>query len=579
MLRHQHRWVVGGLLLLSPFMALAAQAPPPQATPGAVQPLPQGGPQAAPVQPLLSVPTMPNRPLDPEEGPRVKVTSFKLVDAHDFPKLGLTISALNAQLDAAIKAQPATGYTVLHLQQVAKELSDVYHKHGLILAQVVLPAQEIRDGTVQLRVIEGVLASVQVENNKRNRAAALSAPFDPLVGKAFEQDATDAALLRLTEFPGLSVFGVVTPGSAVGTSDLVLRVQREKPFSAVLGVDNFGSELSGEYRGSANLTWNSPFRSGDRLNVFAVYTTTDNDSAAQTQYGGIDYRLPLFAARGAISLGYSANNYDVGQALDVSGKVRSASAGYHHDFYRTRRSNVFGDLDYSDRKADVTFPIGNPGLEQVKAISGSVGLRYTDTHRGFSEASVSFLRGKVSTPSAGKQNVRGDVDRNYNVVGVRLSRQQAVTRYQSLLFSVNGQFTSDAVATLDQMALGGPASLRGFDVASYVADSGYFGSVEWVIGAPGFAKAAGPMGKTWGDLLQFSLFFDAGRGEVNRGDANLGVVIPKENLRDWGASLQFNLPDRFYARVAWAKKLSPGPITSGVDPDSSHIYGSIGLVF
>ncbi len=353
---------------MSPFLALA-QAPP-QATPGAVQPLPSVAPPSTPVESTLSVPTKPNRPPGLEEGARVKVSAFKLVDAHDWPKLGLTISALEAQLDAAIKSQPAAGYTVLQLQQVAEKLSDVYHKHGLILAQVVLPAQEIRDGIVQLRVIEGVLASVQVENNKRNRSAALSAPFEPLVGKPFEQDATDAALLRLTEFPGLSVFGVVTPGSAVGTSDLVLRVQREKPFDVVLGADNFGSKLSGDLRGSVNLRWNSPFRSGDRLSVFALHTSTSGDSSAETSYGGIDYHLPVFAARGAFSLGYSADNYDVGQALDISGKVRSATVGYHQDFYRTRRANVFGDLTYANKKASLTYPTGDPGMEHVNAFRG-----------------------------------------------------------------------------------------------------------------------------------------------------------------------------------------------------------------
>ena len=193
-----------------PLMALAQTATP--VAPGAAQPLPPGAPQTTPSNDAaLSVPTMPNRPLGLEEGPRLKVRGFRLTDAHDHPKLGLTVASLNGEFDAAIRAQPAAGYTILQLQQIAARLADIYHKHGLILAQVVVPAQEIKDGVVQLRVLEGVLEAVKTENNKHNRTSALEAPFKPLVGKPFEQTATDAALLRLTEYPGLAVFGVVTP--------------------------------------------------------------------------------------------------------------------------------------------------------------------------------------------------------------------------------------------------------------------------------------------------------------------------------------------------------------------------------
>jgi hypothetical protein len=75
------------------------------------------------------------------------------------------------------------------------------------------------------------------------------------------------------------------------------------------------------------------------------------------------------------------------------------------------------------------------------------------------------------------------------------------------------------------------------------------------------------------------VFGDAGKGKVNRGPGSVGAAISEESLRDWGASLQFNLPDRFYARVTWAKKISPSDFTQAVDPDTSHFYGSIGLAF
>ena len=568
-----------GLALAAvPLLALAQAAPP--ISPGAAQPLPPGGPQTTPANDAsLSVPTMPNRPLALEEGPRLKVRGFKLVDAHDHPNLGLTVASLDSELDAAVRAQPAQGDTILQLQQIASRLSDIYHKHGLILAQVVVPAQQINDGMVQLRVLEGVLEAVKTENNKHNRSSALQAPFQPLVGKPFEQTATDAALLRLTEYPGLAVFGVVTPGTAVGTSDLVLRVQREQMFEASLGIDNFGTKLAGEDRGDLSLRWNSPFGIGDRLSLYGLHSQTSGDSKARTNYGGVEYSLPLFAARGALTAGYTLNNYDVGQSLDVTGKVKVATVGYHQDFYRTRRLDVYGDLVGADKRADVHLPVGLPGQEHVDDVSATFGVRYTDSFHGYSEIAATYLHGSVANPDTGDAPVRVGVKGSYSVFDFHLLHQQGLTRFQTLRLSFNGQISSDTVATLDQIALGGPASLRGFGVADYVGDEGYYGTIEWVIGAPLFASRAGPAGRPWGDLLQFSLFGDAGYGKNNTITSSGGVNLPAETLRDYGAALQFNLPDRFYARVSWAREISPDTLIKSVDPKKSHVYGSMGVTF
>jgi hemolysin activation/secretion protein len=561
-----------------PLLALAQTAPP--LSPGAAQPLPPGAPQTTPSNDAtLSVPTMPNRPLALEEGPRLKVRGFKLTDAHDHPKLGLTVASLNGELDTALRAQPDQGYTILQLQQIASRLADIYHKHGLILAQVVVPAQEIKDGVVQLRVLEGVLEAVKTENNKHNRSSALQGPFKPLVGKAFEQSATDAALLRLTEYPGLAVFGVVTPGTAVGTSDLVLRVQREQLFNASVGIDNFGTKLSGEDRGDLSVRWNSPLGLGDRFSLFGLHSQTPADSAAKTNYGGAEYSVPLFAARGALSFGYTLNNYDVGQSLDVSGKVKVATAGYHQDFYRTRQLDVYGDLVGMDKRADVRLPVGLPGQEHVDDVSATFGIRYTNTFHGYSEFAVTYLHGSVASLDSGDAPVRVGVGSSYSVIDFHLLHQQGLTRFQTLRLSVNGQVSSDTLATLDQIALGGPASLRGYGVADYVGDTGYYGTIEWVIGAPGFAAKAGPGGRAWGDLLQLSLFGDAGYGKNNHVAASGGVNLPSESLRDYGAALQFNFPDRFYARVSWAREISPDTLIQSVDHKTSHVYASMGASY
>jgi len=589
-LRHPGQFLVGGaacaILCALPTFVLAQAAPQvgppttPQASPAAVAPQPTAAPLPAPqAAPLLTIPRMLDRPLGLEEGPRVLVTSFKLTNAVDHPALGLYVAALNAKLATAVKAQPAEVYTINQLQQIATGLADDYHHAGLILAQIIVPAQEIHDGVVELRVLEGKLEAVKVEGNHHNRSGALAAPFSSLIGQSFEQRATDAALLRLTEYPGLSVFGVVTPGTAVGSSDLVLRVQREQPIEVNLGLDNFGNKLSGEDRGNIALAWNSPLGLGDRLSVFGLHALTTGDSDAHTTYGGADYRIPFFAARSAVDVSYSVNDYAVGQSLGITGRVYTGLFTFHQEFYRSRAGVVYGELSVADKRADITFPTGGPGEEHVDDFSALFGTRFSDGAHGFNDLSVSFLHGTVASPGAGEVLPRKGEDTSYDLVAYHLQRQQALIRYMTLVGTVGGQWSSNALSTLDQLALGGPTSARAFEVAAYVADEGTYGSLELLIGAPGFASHPAFSGKNWGDLLQLSFFGDIAHGQTNAGAAGQATVFAPETMKDWGVGLQFNLPDRVYARVSWADQIAPATFFTQQDSRSSRVYASLGIHF
>ena len=208
-----------------------------------------------------------------------------------------------------------------------------------------------------------------------------------------------------------------------------------------------------------------------------------------------------------------------------------------------------------------------------------IGWRYSDMARGFNDFSVSYVHGSLATPGPGEQLPRAGEASSYSIASFRFQRQQGLTRYQSLVITVGGQYTSNAVATLDEIAIGGSTNSRGYGVADYVGDEGTYGSLEWVIGAPGFAAKPGFSGKTWGDLLQFSLFADAAHGKSNLGNSATSFNLPPADLNDWGAALQMVLPNRFYARVSWAKPISEAAEIKVIDPKTSHVYGTIGFTF
>ena len=140
---------------------------------------------------------------------------------------------------------------------------------------------------------------------------------------------------------------------------------------------------------------------------------------------------------------------------------------------------------------------------------------------------------------------------------------------------VGGQFTSNVLPTLEESALGGPTSVRAYEVARFVGDKSLAGSLEYYIGAPGFAAKPGPGGQPWGQALQFVLFADAGRGSVNS-----TTGISNRDLKGAGVGVAFNLPHRLAFRLDVSKPLS------ATDDDraqiyykSTRVYASLGVMF
>ncbi|MFQ6006148.1 MAG: ShlB/FhaC/HecB family hemolysin secretion/activation protein, partial [Woeseia sp.] len=110
-----------------------------------------------------------------------------------------------------------------------------------MLAQAFIPAQEVTEGVITIEVVEGTLTSVLAENNKSFSDKLLAAPFKDLIDAPVTASQIESALLTLGDLPGLSIFGVFTPGAAIGTTDLIVRVQEEEPWEASLRYDNQGS--------------------------------------------------------------------------------------------------------------------------------------------------------------------------------------------------------------------------------------------------------------------------------------------------------------------------------------------------
>lgn len=580
---------LAGLAALTCCTPLLAQVPP-GATPGgalprvepAVQPQARGGD-------LFEIPRVYDRPLGLEEGPRILVKAFKLQGATDRPEHEVRVAEVQAILDAASAAQPAQGFSINQLQEAANKVAAYYREHGYILAQAFVPAQQVTNGEVVVQVLEGRLAGVVVEGNQGYSADTLRRPFDSLIGEPLDKDSIESALLTLTNYPGVTAFGVLGAGREVGTTNLTLRVQSEDRFRIESVLDNYGTQFAGEYRGQVTLTFNDPLHQADRLKLTGLYARSSSGGASHGAYGGLDYEIPLFSPNDSLRFVHLTNAYNVGAAAagvtttDSKGDTRVDELGFRHDFARSRLGSASIGLAFNVKSA--TFKSPPTVVYDDKLTTARIDAQWEriDTRfRGVNRIALSYTHGfnglldsldayDPANTAANTHVSRLGASGEFNKVSVQLQRLQRITRYTSVVLRVDGQFTNDPLVSLEQFSMGGPDSVRAYPVAELLAEKGGVASLELVTGAPGFANRPAFGNTTWGQVLQVSLFVDYANGSLN---APLTASQSSSNhLAGAGVGVQFSLPGRVFSRLDVATPLTDRKPSNDRDPQFYFRFG------
>ncbi|MDZ7736353.1 MAG: ShlB/FhaC/HecB family hemolysin secretion/activation protein [Gammaproteobacteria bacterium] len=542
---------------------------PESARPGALRPgedRPTAPPK--PAEEVLEVPALIDRPLDIDEGPKVVVEKFELAGAVERPEHDVRLSEIKTILEEQRQQRPE-GFTIGRLDEVADAVTQYYRERGLILAQAVVPVQTVEDGVVKVEVIEGRLGRILTEGNAMYDADLLREPFEDLIGKPVTKAEVEAALLTLTDFPGLSIFGVFQPGQKVGEADIVLKVQEEDRFDFSLRVDNHGTPETGRRRARPSVEWNNPTGAADRLTLTGQVTHDPQNSKFFSidyeRYFGNGFRGGTFITR---------NSFDVGGEFadrEISATTEQQGLYLDKTLIRSRALNLSTRLGVTLKDSRTTQALRQTNEDHLTVLSwettyDAVDTRFSGLNFGTLELSHGFndTFGAMGSSFDASQRQPGDrpsrqggppdsefASGRFNKVFGTFSRLQTVTQQTSLLLRAEAQWSPDLLVPLEQYSIGGPDNVRAFGPAEALFDKAIFLSAEYIINAPFFADKPAFANRTWGELLQFSVFYDFATGENNEPLTNEPQGLQDFHGAGWG--LRFNLPGSVESRflMAW----------------------------
>lgn len=552
------------------------------ALPGAA---PAAGTPAAPAANPNAVPPVSQRQSGTEASQRVSVRGFEVEGVGHHPDDGITPDSIQAVADKAFhKLGGGAGHPVAlsfqQMQDVADTITDRYRKAGFIVATAFLPAQTVgRDHRIRIQVLEGKIGRILVRGAKRYRPWVIAAPAEKLRGRPLRKSAVDTALLYDRDLPGVSVTSTFQPGLHTGETDLVMIAREAKrPFSFTVGANNYGTDLTGRYRAQAGATWESPLGIGDSLAASVDYGFDPQQNA----YGSLVYRAPTVVVPGLSGVvGGTRSSLQINTgpfaSLGVKGPSELYFAGADWKFVNHDDLKMQASLQMVHEQAKLTSLGSTLSDERFNVAQLSFGMERTD-HRfhGLDLLQVS-VRKSVNDQSRQPDLVSPDHARSFLVEKLSYTRLQFLTRTQRLYFKFVGQYTRDALAPLEQFAIGGPDSVRAYPIADGLADRGFYTSLEYHVDAPGFSNVISPFyNRPWRELLEFEAFVDYARGYA-AGANRLGNPA-SVTYSGAGAGLIFRLP-RFHHFEFHLDGSVPIGSRKASDKQGYHIYSRFGFKF
>lgn len=467
------------------------------------------------------------------------------------------------------------GLTIGQLQLIADEITRYYRDKGFFLARAVIPAQEVVDGLVVIRVLEGRLGEVKAEGNEGYSTARLRDPFNDAIGELVTVERIEDSLLTLQQYPGLSAVGVFQPGSEVGEADLLINVSEERNWNAQLRLDNHGTDFTGNHRALGEFNWNNPSGYGDRLQLTLLQTFEPQNSL----FGGLRYEIPLPNPRHRFGAEYTENTFDIANlsgettGTEVTGESSIGSLYFTQDLLVSRSSKMGARYELSRKSAETETAGLVSSVDELAVLSGQ--LDYENINSSSATITSAFARlsvgldGMLGAPSeedlladnirTSRRSADGPVGSSFTKALLGYSWLKSMTPDQTLLLRVNAQYTEDLLTSLEQFVIGGPNTVRALPASQFLTDNAAFGSVEWGIRAPGFTDSPAFANRKWGELLRFTVFYDIGWGEYLEED----VIRGGESVTAGGAGIgvEFSLPGRFRLNMQWAR------LTNGIDVD------------
>ncbi|ENX34471.1 hypothetical protein F889_01753 [Acinetobacter colistiniresistens] len=371
------------------------------------------------------------------------------------------------------------------LQFGAEKITQYYKKQGYFLAKAYLPKQKLENGTLIIRVLEGQLGQVILNNQSKIKDKVIQRYTDQIPHhQALQQQQSNQTLLLISDLSGVGqIQANLQAGEQTGQTDLVLDILGQPTWLGRIGIDNSGSSYTGKYRLSGYLESNSLLGYGEKLSAQLLGSNQDLVS------GSLNARFPVTGTGLWLGGGYSRTQYELGEQfkqLEAKGIAENYNLNLVYPLIRSQKTNL--NVKLLAEKRRLFDEIAATNTETSKQIEASrISLSFSrmddwgigDARGGISQFELITTVGNlnIKSPSALKiDRLSAKTQGNFNKYELKLSRQQRLMASSWFTSELYGQLASKNLDSAEKFSL---SQMRAYPAAEGLGDQGWGASINF----------------------------------------------------------------------------------------------------
>jgi hemolysin activation/secretion protein len=383
--------------------------------------------------------------------------------------------------------QPFVGreLTIEEIRQAADKITQLYLNQKYINSRAIPVTEQITDGVVVIRVIEGRVSEIEVQGTKRLNPGYIrdriklgaSIPLNTI------QLEDQLKLLRIDPL-FTNVEASLRPTGKVGQSILIVRVQEANPITVNFAVDNYSPPSVGGERLGIELRDRNLIGIGDELAGSYYHTLSGGSDVFD-----FSYQIPVNAMNGKVQLRVAPNRNEITEApfsrLGIRADQDLYEINYRQPLVRSPREEFALSLGF-------TYQDGQTFLFDRLPTPFGIG----PDENGVSRTSViKFSQDYIKRDAQGATFVRSqfnfgidlfDATINNNSIPdgrffswlAQAQRVQKLNDDNLLLIQADLQLTPDSLLPSQQFVIGGGQSVRGYRQNIRSGDNGFRFGIE-----------------------------------------------------------------------------------------------------
>ncbi|MCB9964484.1 MAG: ShlB/FhaC/HecB family hemolysin secretion/activation protein [Rhodospirillales bacterium] len=460
------------------------------------------GPGAAYAQNIPDIPgpadagrieAQPEQILPPREAPKIIVPELAAPEAPvpegaasmTFVLQNVVIEGMSAfspvEMEDIYKPLLGREIELSRVWEFAGRITERYQQAGYFLSRTYVPAQEIGDGRVILRVIEGYVGDVQIEGAQDDNYL-VDMLGDRITGQkpARLQD-LERALLLLGDIPGRSfeaVLGRMDDGAPEGAVRLILKESKTNGRGSLL-LNNHGSRFTGPHRTS--FAYEDSFLPNQSTAVSGIASALPVGDELWAVNATHEIKiLPEVGLELSLGRTVSQPGYTLA-SNDIESRSVNWGVGLNWQVIRQRQHNMSFSLALDGRNVNTDILDTPLTRDRIRAVRLSGSYDGADPLHGYNALNMTLSRGitGLGANEPGELNLsRADAEPDFTKFEATWQRSQFIAADWLGVTTLTGQRASKALYSSEEFGFGGPSLGRAYDASEITGDHGIGGAVE-----------------------------------------------------------------------------------------------------